>query len=498
MSRATINTGGVPFMESRGDSPSQANKKPCHILVLADFSGRSHRGMDDAGSLASRKLWEITRDNFEEVFYQMQVTLALSIANEPIRFHEFDELHPDFIYDRVDLFSKFRALKRKLKDKARFAEAAAEIQSWASAPKETQSGGEPAASAQDAASIELLDELLHSAQAKQAEKESIQGLIQSIVAPYVVPREDPRQPELMASVDQAAGHLMRKIMHSSAFQALESSWRGLYWLMRRLELDNNLRLYIADVSFAELMEDNQQHENSSTQLHQRLIEQRAAEGAVPFSYIVADYSVEDQLDHCEGLANLASVAADTNGLLFMGASEKVAGCQSLAATPDPNHWQANEDFQLLWNAIREQEYSQYVALTAPRFLLRLPYGKRTSPTENLEFEELPDNDRHAYYLWGNSIWMLASVAGAAYSAGGMHPGFQKIADLPLHVQQVDGESRVTPCAEILMVDRAAAALEHLGLTVVRSVTDQDHVLLPSVRSLHESQEVLATPWVYSQ
>lgn len=504
MSRATINTGGIPFMEKQDGVTTSQNQKPCHILVLGDFSGRNHRGMDDAAALSQRKIWEVTKDNFEELFYKLEVTLQLAIADEPIRFHEFDELHPDYIYDRVDLFSKFRALKRKLKDKSRFAEAAEEIQGWANQSANntaqvdaSQQESKPV-SPNDGSAQELLDELLHSVPAQQAQKESVQQLIQSIIAPYVVPRADPRQGELMESVDQAASHLMRKIMHSSAFQSIEASWRGLYWLVRKLELDNNLRLFVADVSFAETILDNQAHEESTTQLHQRLVEQRAAEGAVPFSYIVADYQIQDQLDHCDGLANLASVAADSNGILLASASEKVAGCKGLSLQPEPEDWQPSEDFSLLWQAMREQEYARYVVLMAPRFLLRLPYGKRTSPTENLEFEELPQTVQHEFYLWANSSWLAALILGNAYSNHGvLDRSLQQIAGLPLHVQNVSGESQVMPCAEILMLDRTASALQSKGVNTVRSVVDKDYVIIPDLKSFSELCDELPVPWVYT-
>ena len=53
-----------------------------------------------------------------------------SLADRPIKFLDMDDLHPDFIYERVDLFREFRQLKTKLKSRDHFAAAADEIQSW--------------------------------------------------------------------------------------------------------------------------------------------------------------------------------------------------------------------------------------------------------------------------------------------------------------------------------------------------------------------------------
>ncbi|HAG92499.1 MAG: hypothetical protein CMK83_10020 [Pseudomonadales bacterium] len=497
MSRATMNTGAVPMGHgSDQDGPALVRHRPCHILVLADFSGRDHRGQNDAGALAERKIFELTRDNFDDIFVRMGVTLDLSIADQPIQFLEMDDLHPDFIYERVDMFSQFRTLKRKLKNKDTFEAAAAEIQSWSQAPKTTGSSEEPSAPQDD-----VLDMLLHSTRAQAEVAHSVKGLIQQIVAPYVIPSPDPRQSELMDTVDQAASHLLRKILHSSAFQDIESSWRGLYWLMKQLETEQGLRVFVADVSLLEIVADNEANAETTTELHKLLLENRVGEGSVPFSVIVADYQLQDEVQHCEALANLASVAADSHGVLVSGGSERLAGCPNLTQVPDPEHWylhrQGDNDFTLLWNAIREQEYSRHVVLTCPRFMLRLPYGTHTSPMEAFDFEELPKDGQHAYYLWGNGAWLVAAQLGNYFSRGGWSQEAtrgSKVTQLPLHVYKEHGQSQVKPCAEIPMLDTTARALREHGLVPIRSVRDEDSVIIPPLQSISSESTQLQGPW----
>lgn len=497
MSRATINTGGIPIATtSDSEQPTLVRNKPCHILVLADFSGRDHRNENDTANLAQRKILEITRDNVDDIFVRMGVTLDLSIADKPIKFLELDDLHPDFIYERVDLFSQFRALKRKLKKRETFEAAAAEIQSWSKQPKV-----EEAATPTSAQEEDVLDMLLHSTRAQAEAAHSVKGLIQQIVAPYVIPSPDPREAELMGAVDQAASHLLRKILHSSAFQDIESSWRGLYWLLKQLETDQELRLFVADVSLQEIIEDNEAHEDTTTQLHKLLLENRVGEGSVPFSVIVADYQFKDEVSHCEALANLASTAADSHAVLVSGGSERLAGCPNLTQVPDPEHWylhrDAESDFNLMWQAIREQDYTQYAVLACPRFMLRLPYGANTSPLEAFDFEELPKDGQHAYYLWGNGAWLLASQLGNYFSRGGWSEEAtrgSKVTQLPLHVYKEHGQSQVKPCAEINMLDTTAAALREHGLMPIRSVRDEDSVVIPPLQSICSESAVVLGPW----
>ena len=236
MSRATIHTGGAVFSSSSDAERSAApeSNRPCHLLVLADFSGRDHRANNDADTLSQRKIHEVTRDNFDDVFANMNVTLDLSVADRPIKFFDMDDLHPDFIYERVDLFREFRQLKTKLKNRDHFAAAAAEIQSWSGHTQASENHTEVAQSGTP--QNDVLDMLLNSSRAQAESQNSVKDLIQQIVAPYVVPSPDPRQAELIDTVEQAASHLLRKILHSSAFQDIESSWRGLYWLLKQLDL----------------------------------------------------------------------------------------------------------------------------------------------------------------------------------------------------------------------------------------------------------------------
>jgi type VI secretion system protein ImpC len=499
MSRATMNTGGTPIgMASDQNTPKVVRNRPCHILALADFSGRSHRDEDDASGLCERNIVEVTRDNVDDVFVRMGVTLDLAVADKPIQFLEMDDLHPDYIYERVDLFSQFRSLKRRLKNKDTFETAAQEILSWANAPKVKT----PATDKQETyPTDDVLDMLLHSTRAQAESANSIHSMIQQIVAPYVIPSADPRQAELMETVDQAASHLMRKILHSSAFQSIESSWRGMYWMLKQLETDQDLRLFIADISLQEIIDDNEAYPDSLTQLHKLLVERRIGTGSVPFSVVIADYQFQDQVQHCEALANLGSAAADSHAVLVAGGSVRLAGCEQLVRQPDPDDWvlhgDRSSDFCLLWEAIREQDYSQYIVLTAPQFMLRLPYGKNTSPLESLKFEELPEQGRHDYYLWGNGAWLVGAQLGQYYAQQGWSQaatGGAKITQLPLHVYYQQGESHVMPCAELAMTDVTANALAAQGLLPIRSVKDEDSVLIPGLRSISSITENVLGPW----
>ncbi|WP_020409036.1 type VI secretion system contractile sheath domain-containing protein [Hahella ganghwensis] len=507
----TMSTGGISLNNGKNtpSSPSpvpRTGAEPFHVLILGNFSGQAGVA-EDQPAIGARKIHEIDRDNFEEVFAALNVTLNLPISDAPIKFTDIDDLHPDFIYDRIPLFDKFKSLKRRLKSADTFAEAAREIDLPDAPVAETVSEAPPAATTSEAVDPEasMLDALLDSHSGRTSATVSdgtidVSRLVKDIFAPYVIKRPDPRQDEYLSAVDQAASHLMRKILHASAFQQLEACWRGLYLLVRNLETDSNLKLYIADVSQQEVTAEAEAHEDfTQSQLYKLVIDRRTTAGGTPFSLLMGDYCFRDETADVGAALLCGQLAAHLQVPFLAGAHERIAGCSSLAETPDPDDWAlpANEEFQSLWTSLRESEPAGNLGLTCPRFMLRLPYGKRTSPTERFTFEELPDEKAHEFYCWANSAWLATlliaqhrSELGRSFTLGRI----QQVSRLPLHTYDDDGEPTIKPCAEILMVDRAAGRLLQAGLMPVRSVANKNAVLIPGFESMAEDNAPVQGPW----
>jgi type VI secretion system protein ImpC len=138
-----------------------------------------------------------------------------------------------------------------------------------------------------------------------------------------------------------------------------------------------------------------------------------------------------------------------------------------------------------------------LALVAPRFLLRLPYGEQTEPCENFEFEEMPVAPVHAHFLWGNPALACALLLGESFSEAGweLRPGMRReIGGLPLHLLRNDGETVILPCAETLVTERAAARLMDAGVTPLASLKDRDAVLLVRFHSVASPTAALAGRW----
>lgn len=488
-----------PMQELRHDTPFR-------ILLMGDFSGRGQR----QGSPAMKKPLLIDRDNWEEVLAKLDTEIHLPLSAEvtvtlPIK--ELDDFHPDRIYQRVALFGGLRDTRQRLLQPATFEQAAAEVRSWrgttapAPAPAPT---GEPAQPTPSGDLAGLLDQVLGQTQAVpegNALERELQSLIRQAVAPYLVPKPDPSQDELVECVDQALTGQMRAVLHHPHFQAVESAWRAVYFLTKRLDTDENLKIFLLDITKEEIAADLQASDQlQSSALYKQLVEQTVGTpGAAPWSVLVGNFTFDQTVADADLLARLGVLAQHAGAPFLGGAHEHLLGCESLVATPDPDDWSwsADEDSQQAWQSLRQMQGARFLALALPRFLLRLPYSRDNSPVESFTFEETTTPPNHDGFLWGTGAFACACMLGQLFNRAGwsletVYP--HVINNLPLYVYQEDDEARIMPCAELVMFDRAINRIGENGLVAVLSVNGSDRIRVDGLRSLALPAARLAGRW----
>ena len=503
MSRASISTGNIHFNTGNADQKITTKKreqgKPMHILVLGDFSGRSSQGICDT-QLSKRRMIEVDRDNFDDVFTTLSPQLNLAISEKPIHFHDYDELHPDYLIDQLDIFEKFKTLKRKLNNRDLFTQAVEEIQQWAPAKNSNDTmDNEEHPDNKSTPSLEgialpsdMLDSLLSQSQNKIAEQSpigDIDQLIRSIVSPYIKDKVDPRLPQMISCVDDAIATTLRKILHASHFQELEANWRSLYLLVRRLETSSSLKVFLVDISKDELLDDIEISETiESSQSYALLVDKFRVAGSIAPAILQCNYYINDTDNGLVLTNHLAQLAEMNNAITLCGVSEKIAGCSDLTTNRDDWNYTLGTEFNESWQTIRQQSYSKHIAVIAPRFLLRLPYGKRTSPIESFPFEELGDKNKHHHYLWANSNTLVTLALAQNYTQYGWEcntvPTCPEIDDLPVHIfTDEDGDSAAQAIAEIYITDKEVEKFAEQGILTIRSMKNKNAVLIPRFRTL---------------
>jgi type VI secretion system protein ImpC len=485
---------------------------PFHILILGDFSARVNRRVCETGAqLAKRRPWQVDRDNLEELLEKWDVQLTRTIVigeEEPItvQFKELDDFHPDNLFENVALFSSLRTLRQRLLNPDTFGAAAEEVLGWGqSVPANDTTEQTSAESTQKLPAdksqgseqnlADLLDGMLAEAQASDQD-DSLDAevdwsrFIQEIVAPAMPRRIDPRQDELVSCVDLATQSLMMALLHHPHFRQLEAAWRGLDFLVRRVETDVTLKIFLLDVSKQELVADLLGHQElADAGLYRLLVEQTVhTPGAVPWSLLGGLYTFGESTEEIELLRQLARVASEAKAPFLAAADGSLVGCHSIAKTPDPDHWEVmSAEIGQKWDAACHSSEASYAGLLWPRFLLRLPYGAATRPIDAFAFEEMPDRIRHEHLLWGNPVFLAAAAIAQSFTEFGwsmqMSQG-RELTDLPVITEQENGETVLHPCGELLLSERASEHLRRRGVTPVLSIQGRDAVRLPTLQSLH--------------
>jgi type VI secretion system protein ImpC len=473
---------------------------PFRVAILGDFSGRTNRGLFEMGpGLANRRLLRVDRDNLDGLLKKIGAEIHLPVAgkgNPPVvvRFTELDSFHPDRLYEEVNAFRGLVNARQKL----------GAPRSLPKAPIEER-GAEPKMPGFTSGSIldQIIDETAPGPSGKRESSEPSEwdAFLKKIVDPYAIPAASPKEADLTASVEAVTAKLMRGILHFPDFQALEAAWRGVSFVISRLDTDSEIEIYLLDISKAELATDLSGKENlESTGLYRLLLEQPADTfGPNPWAVIAGNYTFDHNEEDVELLERIGRIAEKAGVPFISCASPRLLGCESLADTPDPDDWQqpGGGEAGRAWQRLRKRPEAACLGLALPRFLLRLPYGANTDPVEAFPFEEMLSVRRHDDYLWGNPCFACVYLLAEAFNqhGWGFRPGrVQEIGDLPLHVYKEEGESKMEPCAEAFLSQRAAEIILDKGFMPLLSFRDRDAIRLARFQSIADPLTALAGRW----
>jgi type VI secretion system protein ImpC len=478
-------------------------EEPFCVAVLGNFRGSAPASEGAQPGVAGRKPLAIDRDNYDDVLARVapEVRIALSEAGPEIRitFEALDDFHPDRLYERLPLFRSLRELRKRLADPTTFRAAARELWGGEAVPN---AGDRPAPPpSPPTAPADLLDEILGGASPYTAPasrpRDDLADYIRQVVASHRVPHADPRQPEALAQIDAAIGDQMRALLHHREFQALEALWRSVYLLVRRVETDTWLRIYLLDVAKSALAADlGADREFGETALHRLLVEASVGVvGGTPWSLLIGSYAFGPRPDDVRLLRRLGKLAGLAGAPWIAAADPSLIGCPSFGEMSDPDDWGAAGSAE--WSELRQSPEAASIGLVLPRLLLRLPYGENTEPCELFGFEEADGQPGHEEYLWGNPAFACGLLLARSYASAGwqLRPGMHlDIGNLPLHLVRQDGETVAKPCAEALMTERAATRILDCGVMPLASMKDRDSVRLVRFQSIASPLAPLAARW----
>jgi len=287
--------------------------------------------------------------------------------------------------------------------------------------------------------------------------------------------------EAIRKIDELLEAQVNHILHDPAFRSLESTWRGLFYLVNKTETSTRLKLRLLNASQKELQDDLEKAvDKDQSNLFKKVYEEEyGIFGGDPYSCLVGDYYFGETEQDLRLLEKLAEVAAAAHAPFIAGTSPKLFNMGSYTSLGLPRDlakiFESKDSKWIRFREFRKKEDSRYVALGLPGMLLRQPYGpadKGMMPVEGFNFTEDTYNGTeaaHEKYLWGNAAWALGERITKAFALYGWTAAIRGVEggglveDLPIHTFKTDsGDDAMKGPTEVGITDRREKELNDLG------------------------------------
>jgi type VI secretion system protein ImpC len=306
---------------------------------------------------------------------------------------------------------------------------------------------------------------------------------------------------MIAEIDHTLTQQINLILHHEKFQQLEGSWRGLQYLVSNTETDEMLEIRVMNISKKDLGKTLKKYKGvawDQSPLFKRLYEEEYGQlGGDPYGCLVGDYYFDHTPADVELLGQVSQIAAAAHAPFIAGAGATLMGMDSWQQLANPRELSrvfSAPDYAA-WRALRESEDAKYIGLAMPRFLARLPYGARTSPVEEFDFEEQTAGGDHSKYTWANSAYAMAVNVNRSFKYFGWCTRIRGVESggvvegLPVHTFPSDDGGVDMKCpTEIAISDRREAELANCGLMPLIHRKNTDLAAFIGAQSLQKAAE----------
>jgi len=306
---------------------------------------------------------------------------------------------------------------------------------------------------------------------------------------------------IIAEIDKKLSEQINLILHNQDFQKLESAWRGLHYLVNNTETDEMLKIRVMNITKLDLGKTLKKFKGTAwdqSPIFKRVYEEEYGQfGGEPFGCLVGDYYFDQSPPDVELLGEMAKVSAAAHTPFIAAASPTVMqmdSWQELANPRDLTKIFTTPEYAA-WRSLRESDDSRYIGLAMPRFLARIPYGAKTNPVEEFEFEEDTGAADHSRYTWANSAYAMAVNINRSFKEYGWCSRIRGIESggavegLPTHTFPTDDGGVDMKCpTEIAISDRREAELAKNGFMPLIHRKNSDFAAFIGAQSLQKPFE----------
>jgi len=339
--------------------------------------------------------------------------------------------------------------------------------------------------------------------AKEAVEKAVRTLAEQVLQDTHLVSDDALTTieELIAKIDEKLSSQVNVILHSDEFQKVESAWRGLHYLVTNTESDETLKLRVLNISKGELHRSLRKYKGvawDQSPLFKKLYEEEYGQfGGEPYGALVADYYFDNSAPDVDLLMQMGKISAAAHAPFIAAADPSVMLMESWQELANPRD--LTKIFQTpehaAWRSLRESEDSRYIGLAMPRFLARAPYGAKTSPVDEFDFEEDTAGSDSKKYAWANAAYAMAANINRSFKMYGWCSRIRgiesggSVENLPVHAFPTDDGGVDMKCpTEIAISDRREAELAKNGFMPLVHRKNSDFAAFIGAQSLNKPTE----------
>ncbi len=288
----------------------------------------------------------------------------------------------------------------------------------------------------------------------------------------------------ISDIDHLINDQLNAIIHHPKFQKLEASWRGLWYLAVQADGTKNIKVKALNISWAELARDiSRALEFDQSQLFLKVYsEEYGTPGGEPYGVLIGDYEISHKPsknhkhDDIATLEGIAQVAAAAFAPFIAAASPELFGMDDYSTLGNPLNLHsifAQKEY-IKWRAYRDKTDSQFVGLTLPHILMRLPYRKTPGTYKGIFFYEQSSTQGCENYCWGNAAYSFAAILIREFANVGWFGhirgvprnqiGGGLITNLPCDYFEYNSDhTGIKPVTDVVITDIKERELSDLGL-----------------------------------
>ena len=307
--------------------------------------------------------------------------------------------------------------------------------------------------------------------------------------------------EMIAHIDTLLSAQMDEILHNKSFQELESTWRGIRFLVERTNFNENVKIDLLDATKEEILDDfeNNLDITQSTLYKQIYSAEYGQFGGEPVGAIIADYELDKSNQDMTFLNKMSSIAAMSHSPLLTSLSAKFFGLDNFAELENIKDLKSllEGPQYTRWRTFRENEDAKYTGCMVNRFLTRSPYIPEDNPIKSFNYRETVD--KHDDMLWGNGAYAFAtrltdSFADYRWCGNIIGPkGGGAVKDLPTYTYENYGSVQTKIPTEVLITDRREFELAENGFITLTLRRDSNNAAFFSANSVLKPKVFPNTP-----